>query len=339
MNQDLAGYSLFNALHIDGLLLNQALWVDGNNTRATAEGSVGDPFATIQAAIDAHVAAGITDVTPRVTIVYGGVYDEALTLPSKGTFDIICMGAVEVGTSVSSRNISRTCDSADQLPGEEPMLRIIGIGRGVPDSGTFTLWGKFVLADATAGQLQNVELHNVIAFGVALANAVDGTGQTLALNLDCSGCFVYGINAVTALLRTRDSTYEAAVSVNIAARADGCEFDDVTVVVAAGALPILQLLGFYNCAITGDFTGPASSFLADAVTWSIFNAGSGSLLGGATFALVEDTVPHAGNHSDGGTDEITAQNLGSGAATIGQRLVADGAGALAASSNIDCGTF
>jgi hypothetical protein len=37
-------------------------------------------------------------------------------------------------------------------------------------------------------------------------------------------------------------------------------------------------------------------------------------------------VPHASTHEDGGSDELTVQNLGSGAAPIGKLLQADGAG-------------
>ena len=42
----------------------------------------------------------------------------------------------------------------------------------------------------------------------------------------------------------------------------------------------------------------------------------------------EVLAPHASSHSDGGSDEINVVNLGSGAATAGQAVIADGAGGL-----------
>jgi hypothetical protein len=339
MNQDLAGYSLFNALHVDGVKVDLALWVDADNARATADGSVGDPFATIQAAIDKFVADGITDDSPRVLMVYGGTYDEDLTFPSKGTFDMVCLGKVDVGTTVSERTISRTADSADQLPGKIPILRIYGTGFGNPDLISFALFGQFVLADATAGYQQIFSLHHGLANRTAGVNAVDATGQTLLLSLNITGSFLNGVNAPSATFKTFFSSYDALVTSDKIDHALACEFDDVTVATAVGAAPATLLQGFYDCIVAGDFTGPASSFVCDAVTWTNHKNGAGSLLGGATYVLVEEPPLHASSHDDGGDDELTVQSLGSAAATAGQRLTADGTGGWSLSSVIDCGTF
>jgi len=340
MNMDLAGYSLFNAQHVDGLVLGNVVWCDANNARATADGSVGDPLPSIQGAIDLHVTRGITDGEPRV-IIAKGYFDEDLLLPSRGSFEVIPIGSVWLGNALSPRNITRVADPADQVPGSPPSLQVHGSGRGSLRHAAFVVTGKVLLSDTGAGQAQTFVAHNctILALGSGGLDALDGSGHTLALVLNVSDSVVYGMNALTALLVASHVDFQAPIICATVAMAQMCEFDDVTVTAAPSGLPLAQLAGFYDCAIPGDFTGPAGSLLCDNVTASIFTNGSGTLLGGATILLVENGIPHAAEHNEGGAQELTVQDLGSAAATAGQRLVADGTGGWDLSSIIDCGTF
>jgi hypothetical protein len=341
MDQDLAGFSLFNAKHIDGLLLDYVLWCDVNNSRTTADGSVGDPYASIQTALDKFATDGITDGTARTVIAMPGVYDENLTIPGKGSISILFMHGASIGTVSTPRSISRTCDSADQVPGIDPSLRLAGIGFTNLYSPGWAVMGGIVLADATAGVQQTLHVSDgtVASFGSA-TTGIDGTGQTQSIALSVVDSTIAGVNASTADLKCcSKTTFSAALTLyRLSCGLYSNFYDDIAVTLGAGAAGT-QLEGLRNCVLVGDWTGPASSFKVDSPTYYSFKQNGGSLLGGATLVQLDEPFAHAASHIENAADELTVQDLGSGAATNAQRLVADGAGGWNVSSTIDCGTW
>jgi len=82
-------------------------WVDGASTSADEDGSVANPYKTIQAAINAYPAPASLEEAVQGWMIYvqPGVYDEALAISSSGRFFIEARGIVILGTLATPRNI------------------------------------------------------------------------------------------------------------------------------------------------------------------------------------------------------------------------------------------
>lgn len=92
-------------------------WVDPVNGSDVNDGSIGDPFATIQAALTDLDAANVTDYdnNPRVQVILApGEYTENLTIPRRKYVEIVLNGSVITGNVTWNINGSFFSDTHQQ---------------------------------------------------------------------------------------------------------------------------------------------------------------------------------------------------------------------------------
>jgi hypothetical protein len=165
--------------------------VDKASTSATEDGTVANPYKTIQAAINARpAAASALEAAQGCTIkVASGSYEEHLTVAGAGLVYIEAQGIVLLGDLATPRNVTYT-----------PITGAFGESNGLHLTGIYSLLGAMSIS-AAGGVQVGVELDRCIFV------SMDGSGITT------SG---------TATLTTKASSISGTAAFNGAVAAESC---------------------------------------------------------------------------------------------------------------------
>lgn len=279
-------------------VLNATYYVDPNGSDLN-NGTMTSPFQTIQFALDsfgAPVDAADERVRKQV-IVASGAYDEDLTIPHSGVFILTCDGVATLGDASLINNgssVARTISWEDQPFGGDfgqlrPTLVLNALTTAEPTSthpsyvNGWTISGGITLTTLSSAGSTELHMHNVKVIG-----QVNTTARAGSLGIFLSNVML-------------DSSLTAfGAGTEILHRADRCEFDGLISVAQFGRMTYCEIgagmtvtatpstsfrpAGMYSSRISGTFTGVASSYLIDNIT---YNISSPTLAGGATLDLID----------------------------------------------------
>lgn len=290
-------------------------FVDPDNTNPSPNGSRANPFTSIQAAINDIVTAAAGGPGDRIVRIVSGHrffagFDEHVTIPDtdNGDWTIYADGcSAIIGSTTTRRNLSRNIDG-NSSPSGNPRL-IIGASEGH----YLTVYGQLLLSVTGAERNLSLSLERMtISPDAAETYAIVATGWSTNWIYCAHMHDVYlseGINAprMSISKTIHESIINGPAIVRSVHRARSSKFQNaggtaLTVTAATGD-------GFYDCAFTGDFSGPAGSFRVNYTTWNLWFY---SLLGGATLVLLDG---HASEHEPGEVDALSTATAG--AATPG----------------------
>jgi hypothetical protein len=256
-------------------------------------------YTTIQAALNAIPAATDAASSKQVYTLFipSGTYDEAVTYASNNRrVVIVCLGTVTMGDMTGSawgtggtpRDFTIANNGTATVNGIRTGTMICSIG-GIGDG--------FSSHEAYLTAKFRVSGNLVLSSAIGISSEFSFTGIEVFGNLDTSGysgnCNVYLKNS-----RIRGTAGSAAMRLQ---RACDCQFDGLVTTAVLGlydksnfaagfttssASGDFTYIGFYNCTITGTYTGPAGSGKFDIGTnyWFVTNAAT--LAGGATKTLL-----------------------------------------------------
>lgn len=157
--------------------------VDVQSSSEFEDGSWMYPWKTIQRGVNAlwgdpddaiPVGPTVPEITTRIMVVNGGVYDEDVVLPVAGAISMVAFGTVSLGTATSPRGITRTVNGA--LNPSAPAVPVLVLSALPGDN--FFVWGAITLAETGVPQTQNFAVYRGL-----LGGNVDTTGQTSTINL------------------------------------------------------------------------------------------------------------------------------------------------------------
>lgn len=278
-----------------GVVMDQSYFVATNGNDVTGDGSPGNPFQTIQHALDqvGSPTDAATAAEQWSVFVMPGYYDEDLAIPAGRILSITAMGPVVLGDGLvptTARDLTYVVDDTKEFGGVRPVLTINSIDAGEVSSTHVARAGSFFISgDFIRTSVSGVSSHDAVLKGVKVGGnytSVDG-GATLGQH----SLYVYNSyfdnaiigNGPTAgavyIQRMIDTEVDGDITVNKVGLVRYCEFDG-NITVAAGPSGDLPPYGFRGCDFGGNgntFTGPAGSFPIDQACYSL-----PTLAGGAT---------------------------------------------------------
>ena len=305
---------------------NNTFWVDANNPSPNPDGTVLNPYTTIQAAIDAaEVAQDAMSVgnsspadraqTRQQIIVASGFYDEDLDILRGNTFiEFLAAGPVTLGDgsagidfqSTTTRNVTwlnsqaqEDADAGVANQNRRPQL-VFGV---YPQAGEMSsthtaiasgwdITGDLILTTpGGAGDSTTCEMH---LQNVKVRGSLDATADFGGRNCYFYRCFfdgaMTGTNIGGLLLQVCESCeFDGPTTVGSYGRMSLCEIDGGFTV--SSFSPGIVPGGMFQCDFAGTFTGPASSLQLNGTTNYFFKTNGAVLAGGATKVILDDLVP------------------------------------------------
>jgi hypothetical protein len=279
----------------------------GNDATGTF-GNLERPYATIQGALsDIPIPADAAGArTVWTVLVSPGTYDEDLAvdlthgkkvvLASWGPWNLGLFEAADFQPSGPARSIAITTSDAvvfDAINGSlsiQPMMppsladetqeAISSVPR---ISGQITMTGVFA-----ATPLIDVTLQAVV-YGIANAAIVAGAAD-ISLRVHRSRMRGTVTGVATTLSDATESRFEDLLTLLGYGRIGQCFFGDGMTTTAAAPMSN-TVPGFYDCQLTGVFTGLAGSYWFDLVTDYWFKTNACAFAGGATRTVIETIHP------------------------------------------------
>jgi hypothetical protein len=275
-----------------GVSLSNTIWADSNASTA-GNGSSGRPFKSLQKAVDAASALG-QGIRKIIFVAAGSAFDEDVVV-NNGFLTIMGLGPFTLGAA-----------DLDKWKSSTP--RNFTYNATLPNT-MQDRWDGLVLGtimDDEASSTHTAAMNGFTISGDCTFNNPSGSSKNLQLrNVKVEGEFIQtGTQSVQTYLRrcyfVNSFTGDGNMQLNIA---DSCEFNELITVGAHGRIWQCQIQGglttggltaalppsgIYETDFTGTFTGPAGSFVLDAVTNYFFNNNITSLAGGATKVLLHD---------------------------------------------------
>jgi hypothetical protein len=300
--------------------LTGVLYVDLNSTAVTPDGSIGAPYATIQAAINAIPPANTAIETRRswVVLIAPGSYDEDLTI--NGTHQhiaLIGLGAWNLGTwlganwapSAPARSITWSVNAGpiDSIRSQLVIGNDFGSGEGLSTHVAYgtgcRISGQIIVLDnvATGGTTKELYVQADVFDVGATGRSIDATGGT-APSIGRTNFYAWRSRFHTAVYGP-PTLGGPGLAVQMAER---CRFDGLVTVnnysriqncYVAGGMTITsdvadnQPSGIVNSNFAGTFTGPVNSLRLDGNTNYWFKLNGALLAGGATKTIQDDLVP------------------------------------------------
>jgi len=262
-------------VQISGVPIARQKWVTPDVGTAGGSGTIHDPILGLQNAIDSFPAPtnAAEEAAENVMHVSGGVYDEAVVLPTRfGRWVIFYYGSKQVGTFAAPKGITWQAAAAAHGATGQPSLTLASAAH-IPGSGFLT--GNLAIGDGGAAVNTVVVLWDAYVYGNTAVNGSMAGGLGLTA---CRTTFTGPFTFPTCDATFRSCALNGAYSAKSIILADKTLWGStVTVTNTAPAGPI-GAPGFHNCVIAGNFTGPAGTALFDKYTQDNFG---GAFAGGA----------------------------------------------------------
>jgi hypothetical protein len=312
--------------------LSNTIYAD-SNAASGGDGSMGEPFNSLQDAIDSAELLG-KETRKIIMIASGSSFDEDITITG-GLMEIIGLGPWNLGDGIepsvipydpfgSSVPRSITYNSDGTLTnGKWPSL-VIGTIMDDESSSTHTAYlnaatisGDFIFN--AGGVSHNLQLRNVKIKGDYISSGVGGIqGYFRRCYFDN---FFTGTN--TFLNIVESCQFDKLVTCGSHARIWQCEFrDGMTTGQLNSPLPPN---GMYDTNFKGTFTGPVGSLLLDSETDYFFELNNASLAGGATKVFMHHTsVTFYDDVTDAGSGAIITASERADIDTNSDKVSADG---------------
>lgn len=260
-------------------------YVDGvNGHDTTGNGSVALPFKTIQKAIDdmGSPTSSADALNIRHVMVYGGVYNESLTIPKDGVWKLISMGLVVLGSgdlqylaSTTARNVTWNNEPTTAYGSVRPSLCMTSFP-SIYAGSTHIAYGSsgwIISGNLTLGQsgvsASTTELHLV---GVKVTGNVDASARSGTINIYVEKCFFDAatawINQSSAILIYANETeFDGVITVNQLGHIKFCEIDGASY--TGGWNTAILPYGFFGCNLVGTYTSGAGNYRADGTTQAL----------------------------------------------------------------------
>lgn len=298
--------------------LTRTIFVDAGSTSVTPNGSIADPYPTIQAAINTiPPSTVVTEQILSYTIfVASGIYDEdvVITLANQQV-EIIGLGQVVLinPATFSGRNLTvnfvGTADLglmiADSLSISSVNATTSALNFAdtsvIGARGKFVIFGTLFINDTSSivGVMNNVILNGVaIDLTAGTPMAVDGTGSTKVNELRCNNVVLFGVNAPQTIISASNSTIQSA-TVLAYDIITSCILDGSLTVTAVPPYPTTSSMNLtsFSDSMTGgifQFNGIANSLILDTFTNYWFDPAGGNtatVASGSKAPLIFSTAP------------------------------------------------
>jgi hypothetical protein len=266
--------------------LTQTIFVDVNTTSTIQDGSIVNPYSSIQAAVNT-IPPGTTEADKRrsfTIFVASGLYPENGNLiinSNNNQIDLVALGSVYLVQSLTPATVSTNITvnftaTTTPLSGVGDTVSFSSVNNNFfsPLIGTPFQFGQFVLSGTlfiNDTSVPATPINEVSYKGLAgLASApgflgIDGTGSTKQHVLSLNNMYVGGqINSPQAILNARDSLFADLVNVlsygiiNHSTIAQGMTISQLPLALTGPAS------GFYFSNLNGLFSGPVGAVGANA---------------------------------------------------------------------------
>lgn len=266
------------------------IWVWGAGP-AGGDGSMGDPFNTIQAACNA-VPAG----SRAVVMLASGTYDEDLAITGTDRDITLCgLGDWTLGGGMATGNITWTIETETTV---RAVLRICSVQNAGGASPFVVAGGRPVISGTVTAVTSSTPTIASLTITGTVNGGIDATSLALAsvpliLRLDRAAIGGPITGDTTSLIYAEEGIIVGAVSVNLIAQVVRCVFfSTITMVTSMSPPGPFGQSGFYACTFNGDITGPGggSVYMDGSSYWSVINNGV-SILGDTLQVVDNNYVP------------------------------------------------
>lgn len=277
----------------------QQLWVSLNGNDSTGNGTLTNPYLTIQHALDQVPQATDAASMRRTWVinVTSGQYNESLSIDiAKKKIIVQPHGMVSLGAfattgwlpSGTTADVTITC-SVSSYDSISPSFSINSSLIASPEAlvSSFRIAGSLIVS-STGSQSLDCSLSNVIFYGwdgslVGNNASINASGWTGTLTLELEQCQLMGqVTGSTDLQKCQDTTFSKLVTINRYGYFKGCT---LTNGMTWSAAPNRTPSGFYDSNLTGTYTS-TSTLQMDDPTNKTFIDNSAALAGGATKVLL-----------------------------------------------------
>jgi hypothetical protein len=269
---------------IDATIPATTRWVDSVNGDEGNDGSAHSPLKTIQAAINSlgGPVDAADELKPRQIFVYGGAYDENLTIPAAGVWMLIALGHVTLGdgtvqyiSSSTPRNITWANDQALEFSNVRPSLiltqafggfyagstHMAYVSTGWDISGNITITGSVAFTSTEC-----------YLYGVKVRGNFNASGKTGTLTLMLDKSYIIGTftgNSSSRIDYCRDTEFDGLITVTNLGQIVNCDIGGgITFTNFSNAG--IALTGFFGCRVAGTLTcATAGAYRADGTTQAL----------------------------------------------------------------------
>jgi hypothetical protein len=259
-------------------------FVDMSGSDTIGDGSPSKPFQTIQKAIDSLglPVNGTDEKNIRKVIVNGGIYNENLTIPAAGGWQMIANGHVTLGSgdgvflsSTTKRNVVWINDQTKEFSQLRPSLTFSQAFSGIYAGSTHiaynsTGWditGNFTISSlGGAGGSTSTEL---VLNGVKIGGLLDASGKFGILNVCLEKCYLVSSSdtfnqSSTYIGYAKETEFDGKIVAGQLGHFERCD-------IGAGAtytswINTVLPFGFFACQIAGTLTSGAGNYRADGTT-------------------------------------------------------------------------
>ena len=285
--------------------MDHFIWVDGDYTGGSSDGSIGAPYTTIQAALNTIAdPVDADDMKRRFQIlVKTGIYDEDLDIPPARYISLVALGPVTLSdgagqyfdTPTTPRNINYHLDQSKETAAGTPIIPTLMLTSLIENETTSThtsytggwdISGNILTVDdnPVGGTTHELHLYSTKVRGDILGAAGHGTYNMYFKRCLFDGAFdASQANIIYAL----SCEWDGVPIIDTLGRMVECEMEGATF---NGFTSYLPPTGFFNCDLDGTYT-TIGNIPMDGVSNYWFKTNGAAVAGGGAKLITDDLIP------------------------------------------------